>query len=126
MNIKEINIEAFGKFIDKKIELNNGINIIYGDNETGKSTIHKFIESLLFDFDLSTEYGKLEKKKYDPWFSNEYSGSVEIKDNRDYLVYRDFNKNVCKINDNEENTNEIDDFQQPGYQLFGINREIYK
>ncbi len=126
MDIKELNIEAFGKFLNKKITLKKGINIIYGDNEAGKSTIHKFIEAILFDFDNS-EDGKFEKKKYDPWFLNEYKGSLKIKDNREYTVYRDFNNDIWTVNDSDVGkNNEIKEFQQPGYQLFGINREIYK
>jgi len=53
MNIKKIRIDAFGKFADKKIKFKKGINVIYGDNETGKSTIHKFIETMLFGINPS-------------------------------------------------------------------------
>ena len=30
------------------LELKEGINVIYGENESGKSTIHTFIRSMLF------------------------------------------------------------------------------
>ena len=32
-------INGFGKLVDKKIELDDKINVIYGKNETGKSTL---------------------------------------------------------------------------------------
>ena len=43
MKIKKLKINGFGKLKDKDIELKEGINIIYGKNEAGKSTLLKFI-----------------------------------------------------------------------------------
>ena len=39
MKINNLKINGFGKLEDKEINLKNGINIIYGKNETGKSTL---------------------------------------------------------------------------------------
>ena len=43
MIIRELSLKHFGKFHDRKISLSPGINIIYGDNESGKTTVHSFI-----------------------------------------------------------------------------------
>ena len=43
MRIRELIIRNFGKFSDKDILLEDGINILYGENESGKSTLHAFI-----------------------------------------------------------------------------------
>ena len=48
MEILELNLKHFGKFQEHKMELHPGINIIYGGNETGKSTIHSFIRAMFF------------------------------------------------------------------------------
>lgn len=48
MKLRELNIKNFGKFNNHNILLEDGINIIYGENEAGKSTIHSFIRSMLF------------------------------------------------------------------------------
>ncbi len=48
MKLRELDIKNFGKFHDKTIPLHDGINLIYGENEAGKSTIHTFIRSMLF------------------------------------------------------------------------------
>ena len=37
MIIKKINVKSFGKLKNKEIELKDGLNIIYGENESGKS-----------------------------------------------------------------------------------------
>ena len=48
MEILELNIQHFGKFLEHRMKLLPGVNIIYGGNETGKSTIHAFIRAMFF------------------------------------------------------------------------------
>ena len=48
MQIKNMQINNFGKLKNKEIELANGINVIYGENESGKSTLLKFITSMFY------------------------------------------------------------------------------
>lgn len=48
MKLTELILKNFGKFHDQSIVLKEGINIIYGENESGKSTVHSFIRSMLF------------------------------------------------------------------------------
>ena len=43
MKIKNLKITGFGKVQKKEIEFRDGINIVYGENEAGKSTLLKFI-----------------------------------------------------------------------------------
>ena len=44
MQINELLLKNFGKFHDRQINLEEGINLIHGENESGKSTIHTFIK----------------------------------------------------------------------------------
>ena len=44
MKIIEINLQNFGKFCNEKINFEQGLNLFYGKNESGKTTIFKFIE----------------------------------------------------------------------------------
>ncbi|WP_147590050.1 ATP-binding protein, partial [Clostridium polynesiense] len=44
MIIEKIRIKSFGKLKNKDLNLKPGINIIYGENEKGKSTIQGFIK----------------------------------------------------------------------------------
>lgn len=48
MKLTQLYMKNFGKFHEKKILLKDGINVIYGENESGKSTMHAFIRSMLF------------------------------------------------------------------------------
>ena len=55
MKINHIKINAFGKVKNKEINLDDNLNIIYGKNEAGKSTILKFI--------INSFYGISKNKK---------------------------------------------------------------
>ncbi len=48
MLFTKLRLDYFGKFSGKEIELQPGINLIYGENEAGKSTVHTFIKGMLF------------------------------------------------------------------------------
>ena len=48
MKLLELHIEGFGKFHNKTISFHDGMNVIYGKNEAGKSTLHTFIRGMLF------------------------------------------------------------------------------
>lgn len=94
MIIKTLNLSHFGKFHHKTVKLEDGINIIYGCNESGKSTIHSFIKAMLFGVKkpVGEELQEELYKKYIPWEMNEsYSGimDVEIKQ-KQFRIARDF------------------------------------
>ena len=48
MRFLELQIKGFGKFHDRSISFEDGVNVVYGKNEAGKSTIHTFIRCMLF------------------------------------------------------------------------------
>ena len=48
MTLNELTIRGFGKFHDRTFTFSDGINILYGKNESGKSTLHSFLRAMLF------------------------------------------------------------------------------
>ena len=48
MRIREIYIKNFGKFSEQRFSFQPGVNILYGENEFGKSTLCAFIRAMLF------------------------------------------------------------------------------
>ena len=48
MKITELYLKNYGKFSEKHFYLKDGIQVIYGENEFGKSTLHAFIRAMLF------------------------------------------------------------------------------
>ena len=106
MKINKIKINSYGKLKEKEINLNNGINILYGKNEAGKSTLLKFIINSFYGISKNKkgkEYSDYEK--YLPWTGEEFSGKLEYELNNKnrYEIYRDFKKKNPKIfNENME------------------------
>ena len=82
MQINKININNYGNLSNKEINLDNKINIIYGKNEAGKSTLLNFIESMFFG--ANKNKGKKlipDFDRYNPWNNGEYSNAELIVNN---------------------------------------------
>ena len=95
MKINKIKINSFGKLRNKEIEFKNGINILYGENESGKSTIMNFIKNTLYGISKNKKGKEIsDYDKYKPWGKEEFSGKLEytLDNNEKYEIYRDFNK----------------------------------
>ena len=100
MKINKIKINSYGKLKNKEIDLENNLNIIYGKNESGKSTLLKFILNILYGASKNKKGKDISDfEKYKPWNSEEYSGKIiyELDDNSKYEIYREFNKKNPKI-----------------------------
>ena len=65
MTIHELKIDGFGKHCNVTINFRDGVNIIIGNNESGKSTIAAFVRALLYGMP-SSDVSK-DRKKYRPW-----------------------------------------------------------
>ena len=72
---------TFGRLEEKTLELSPGLNVISGDNETGKSTWTAFIMAMLYGVDTKSRVrgGRLPVKlKYAPWSGKPMAGSAEL------------------------------------------------
>ena len=106
MQIKNIKINNYGKIKNKEILFSDKINVIYGENEAGKSTLLHFILNSLYGISKNKkgkEYSDFEK--YKPWSGDDFSGKIsyELDNNNKYEIFRDFKKKNPKIfNENME------------------------
>ena len=81
MKIKEIEIKNFGKFSNQRFVFRDGIQVFYGENEFGKSTIYGFLKSMLFGMERGR--GKAAHNdafsRFEPWENpNEYAGTMRF------------------------------------------------
>lgn len=78
MVITELYIKNFGKFTEQHIYLADGIQVICGENEFGKSTIHAFIRAMLFGLERGRgrAAAKDEYTRYEPWENPGYYAGV--------------------------------------------------
>lgn len=100
MKIKNIKINSFGNLNDKEIELSDNINIIYGKNEAGKSTLLKFITNSFYGTSKNKKGREFsDYDRYKPWGKDDFSGKIkyELDNGEEYEVYREFGKKNPKI-----------------------------
>jgi Uncharacterized conserved protein len=95
MKIKRIEIYGFGKWQNVTFDLQNDLQVFYGLNEAGKSTLRQFIYSVFFGFAQgrgSNKYLKYVPKKGRG--SAGYGGAIEIDyQNHPYRIERVKGKN---------------------------------
>lgn len=92
MKIDSIYINAFGKLKNKKIDLSDGFNIIYGENEDGKTTVTEFIKMMFYGTNgRGSTISKNMRKKYKPWDNSTPCGSIDFThNNTKYRLERTF------------------------------------
>lgn len=96
MIFKRLTIKNFGKIHDKTLEFSQGINVLYGENESGKSTVHTFVRSMLYG--ITRQRGRASKNdiytRYEPWENPaQYGGILWFESQgRDYRLTRNFYK----------------------------------
>lgn len=106
MRINNFKINGFGKLQNKDIELQNGINVILGENESGKSSMLKFISSMFYGASKNKNGKDISDfDKYKPWKTEEFSGKINytLDNGETFEVYREFKKkNPIIYNSNKE------------------------
>lgn len=93
MIIKALHIDGFGKLINRSLSFSEGLNIIYGENEAGKSTLHSFLNAMLYGSEKRP--GSPQRSgihRYRPWDENApFGGSIRFSFlGRTYTMHRSF------------------------------------
>lgn len=94
MQIKEAIIGQFGKLQNRQISFEPGINVIYGENEAGKTTLHDFLLAMFFGMEKGRGRSTLNSiyKKHEPWHApSYYSGALRfLVDEKPFYLERNF------------------------------------
>ena len=78
MKINKIKINSYGKLKEKEIKLKDGINIIYGKNESGKSTLLNYLKNIFYGISKNKNGKEIsDYEKYLPWVGEEFSGKIK-------------------------------------------------
>lgn len=91
MKIREISINGFGKFHRYNVSFSDGIQVIYGRNEAGKTTMRQFMISMLFGMEKGRGLAARndEYTRYQPLRGGTYGGSMTLeKDRKTYRIWR--------------------------------------
>ncbi len=134
MKIKNIKINSYGNLKNKEINFKNNLNIIYGKNESGKSTLLNYIKNIFYGISKNKNGKEIsDYEKYTPWTGEEFSGKIkyELDDGKSFEVYRDFNKKNSKVfNENlEDISDQFKIVKKDGNQFFyeqtGVDENTY-
>ncbi|MHB9144230.1 MAG: ATP-binding protein [Symbiobacteriia bacterium] len=95
MKLQRAQVTAFGRFQNLSLDFAPGLNVIYGHNEAGKSTLLHFLRGMLFGLQKPGAQKRLPLPELDrlkPWNGTAPRGTLtyENRDGRTYRVERDF------------------------------------
>ncbi len=98
MRLLDLHIDGFGKFHDRTVRFEDGMNLVYGKNEAGKSTLHTFIRCMLFGMERGR--GRAARNdlftRFEPWQNKgAYGGWIRLEKNGIiYRIERNFQKDL--------------------------------
>lgn len=94
MKINKIYISAFGGLKDFTLEFEDGLNIIYGNNEDGKSTVAAFIKAMFYGTGRNSKsLADSPRQKYTPWDNCVMAGRIYFENaGKNYCLEREFRK----------------------------------
>ena len=110
MIIREANIGKFGKLENQKYQFAPQINVIYGANESGKSTLMQFLKAMLFGLEKTRVRKTLNTyNRYEPWDTPAYFyGSMMFETGQQQFLlernfyYKEKRARLVNIRDGEE------------------------
>lgn len=134
MIIKNLYIKYFGKISNKNIEFKKGFNIVYGNNETGKSTMQAFIKVMLYG--MNNKRGKEkrsnERIRYLPLVGGKAEGEIQLNvNNENLLICREFGRtkkeDKCKVINSITGEEAVEYSKgDPGKCILNINSESFQ
>ena len=99
MEILELELQHFGKFLDHRVRLHSGVNFISGGNETGKTTMYAFIRAMFFGIETGRGKKGEEYQRRCPWDDPAcFAGAIRFSSRgRVFRLERDFHKDHQRV-----------------------------
>lgn len=124
MYIEKIHIDTFGKLADRDFELSEGVNIIEGANESGKSMLAAFIKFIFYGVTSR------EKSAVVSWQSGGAAGSITVCDGeKRYRIERALagSREAVQLIDGDTNMpiRHALDGTTPGELFFGVGADMF-
>ena len=133
MFIEKIAIESFGSLSSVSYDLTSGVNILRGNNESGKSTIAAFIKFIFYGLTGKLpDQSMTEKTRYTNWDHGISGGYLVINDNgKRYRIERRITPAAKAVG--KEKIKIVDLFSgaevlkgvHPGEHFFGVSEEVF-
>ena len=133
MKIKSIDIAAFGKFKNYHLDLADGMTVILGENENGKTTIMAFIRMMFYgNTSKSSDIDKNVRIKYRPWNSDLMAGSITFEhEGTLYRLEREFKRSnstdkINLINLDLNTSKTLSGSEEVGLKFFGLSGPAFE
>ncbi len=104
MEIKRIHISGFGKFSDFNLDFKNDLQVIYGQNEAGKSTLRQFITGILFGF---AQNKRQSSNLYEPRNGSQYGGDLVFEQDGSLWDVSRLGRTQSKLEITDQNGNHV-------------------
>ncbi len=132
MRIDSLHIDKFGKLRDLTLRFGSGMTVIYGGNESGKSTLMSFIRAMLYGLNgRSANVAVNDRKRCMPWGETAMGGSLRLTDGGEtWEIVRTFGLtakgDTCRVvNANTGELLGIPAGKEPGDVLLGLDEEVF-
>ncbi len=117
---------GFGKLHRQTIHFGDGLHVIYGENEAGKTTLKTFLIAMLFG--IEKKRGQAAKNdefhKYMPYMGGIYGGTLDFDfGGRSYQVQRNFSENQDVTLFDQESGRRLSERMELSGNLFDMTRE---
>lgn len=133
VKLKEAVLVNFGKFKNKSFVFADGLQVFYGLNEAGKSTLELFIKVMLYGMPQQRKSAGIlrDRDRAIPWGEKNAEGILKLEnDGREIEIYRRFGKTAA--GDKTETVDSLSGEIIPefcitdvGKKLFGISENIF-
>ncbi|MCQ2423528.1 MAG: AAA family ATPase [Clostridia bacterium] len=129
MRLESIHITSFGTLRDRDFTFGEGVNLVLGRNESGKSALSMFLKFVFYGLSgRAAEDGLSEKERYLSWATDEASGSVTLRSGEEvYRVERTMRasgRDECRIIDAVRNA-PVMKGKVPGEVFFGLTESAF-
>lgn len=131
MKLLNATVHGFGRLYRRSFSFQDGIHVIYGPNEAGKSTLHTFLGSMLFGIERGR--GKAARNdlysRFLPWEHDaSYGGSLSFEsDDQIFLLERNFRSDnrTCILTSARGERTECRDNALPESLYEGLTENLY-
>ncbi|MBO7405411.1 MAG: AAA family ATPase [Clostridia bacterium] len=128
MTIQTLQIASFGGLEDFSLDLADGANILYGRNETGKSSVAAFVKFIFYG--LSSRAGKSgvsERARYLNSRTGSAAGTLTVRtdDGGLWRIERSLTAAGERIRIIDRKSGEIVTGEEPGIRFFGVPEDVF-
>jgi len=103
VKLRRLGIGGFGRMSQRTFVFRDGLNVIYGPNEAGKSTIARSVVASLYGISRG------QKEQWRPWTGDAYATTLvyELEDGRTFEVQRDYDRDAKGVRVYDRDGNDV-------------------